>query len=144
VYSYSKKGLQLTEKCEGCRLEAYLDQVGIPTIGYGHTRGVKLGDTCTQEQAEQWLHEDIAIAEADVNSHVYVPLTQGMFDALVDFCFNLGCAARNKSTLLHLINSNDLANAANEFSKWDHAGGKVVAGLLRRRLDERTEFLHPI
>jgi lysozyme len=144
VYSYSKKGLQLTEKYEGCRLEAYLDQVGIPTIGYGHTRGVKLGDTCTQEQAEQWLHEDIAIAEADVNSHVYVPLTQGMFDALVDFCFNLGCAALNKSTLLHLINSNDLANAANEFSKWDHAGGKVVAGLLRRRLDERTEFLHPI
>jgi lysozyme len=139
---YSKTGLGLTEKFEGCRLSAYQDQVGVWTIGYGHTRNVHKGDTCTQEQAEQWLLADIALAEDDVNTHVLLPeLTQGEFDALVDFAFNLGCDALNKSTLLRLLNHNDKAHAALEFEKWDHAGGKVVAGLLRRRLEEKQMFL---
>jgi lysozyme len=139
---YSKTGLSLTEKFEGCRLSAYQDQVGVWTIGYGHTRNVHKGDTCTQEQAEQWLLADIALAEDDVNTHVLLPeLTQGEFDALVDFAFNLGCDALNKSTLLRLLNHNDKAHAALEFEKWDHAGGKVVAGLLRRRLEEKQMFL---
>ena len=137
---YSKQGLALTEQFEGCRLEAYLDQVGVPTIGYGHTRGVRLGMTCTQEQAEAWLREDIALCEQDVNTHVKVPLTQGEFDALVDFAFNLGCGSLNGSTLLHLLNAGDYHGAAAEFEKWDHAGGKVVSGLLRRRIAEEAEF----
>lgn len=137
---YSKQGLALTGKFEGCRLTAYLDQVGVPTIGYGHTRGVRLGMTCTQEQAEAWLREDIAICEQDVNTHVKVPLTQGEFDALVDFSFNLGCASLNGSTLLRLLNTGDYHGAAAEFEKWDHAGGKVVSGLLRRRIAEEQEF----
>ena len=139
--NYSKQGLQLTEKFEGVRLEAYLDQVGVPTIGYGHTRGVKLGDTCTQEQAEQWLLDDVRACELCVNFHVAVPLTQGEFDALVDFCFNLGCGALTGSTLLRKLNSSDFNGAAGEFEKWSHAGGKVVAGLLRRRIEEENEFL---
>lgn len=138
---YSKQGLELTEKFEGVRLFSYLDQVGVPTIGYGHTRNVTLGMACTQNQAVAWLLEDAAICENDVNVNVKVPLTQGEFDALVDFCFNLGCRSLNGSTLLKLLNEGDYEDAANEFAKWDHAGGKVVAGLLKRRLEEKQEFL---
>lgn len=137
---YSKQGLALTEQFEGCRLTAYLDQVGVPTIGYGHTRGVHLGMTCTQEQAEAWLREDIALCEQDVNTHVKVPLTQGEFDALVDFSFNLGCQSLNGSTLLRLLNAGNYAGAAAQFDLWDHAGGQVVAGLLRRREAEEQLF----
>lgn len=138
---YSKAGLALTERFEGCRLVAYQDQVGVWTIGYGHTRGVYPGMTCTQEQADQWAQEDSCNCEQDTNTHVTAPLTQGEFDALVDFCFNLGGTSLNGSTLLKLLNAGNYAAAANEFVKWDHAGGKVVAGLLRRRLAEKQEFL---
>jgi lysozyme len=137
---YSRNGLSLTEQFEGCRLRAYQDQVGVWTIGYGHTRNVAEGQVCTPEQAQAYLAQDIAIAEADVNSHVRVTLTQGEFDALVDFAFNLGCRALETSTLLRLVNSGDFEKAALEFEKWDHAGGKVVAGLLRRRQAEKAEF----
>jgi lysozyme len=141
-YSYSQQGLALTEKFEGCRLSAYQDSVGVWTIGYGHTKGVKEGATCTLEEAQQWLQEDVEMAVKDVNQHLEVDVNQGEFDAMVDFTFNLGCGAFNGSTLLRLVNSGDLANAANEFEKWDHAGGKVVAGLLRRRLAEKEEFVN--
>lgn len=137
---YSKTGLALTERFEGCKLVAYQDQVGVWTIGYGHTRGVHEGMTCTQAQAEQWLLEDIAAAEQNVNTHVKVPLTQAEFDALVDFDFNCGSGNLDSSTLLKLVNEGDPEDAAKEFEKWDHAGGKVVAGLLRRRQAEEAEF----
>lgn len=138
---YSLSGLHLTEREEGVRLTAYQDQVGVLTIGYGHTHGVTEGMTCSQEQAEKWLQEDIASAEAAVNTYVHVPLTQGEFDALTDFVFNLGSGSLLHSTLLTLLNKGDREGAAKEFEKWDHAGGKVVAGLLRRRQEEEKEFL---
>lgn len=140
MMKYSKTGLALTERFEGCKLVAYQDQVGVWTIGYGHTRGVHEGMTCTQAQAEQWLLEDIAAAEQNVNTHVKVPLTQAEFDALVDFDFNCGSGNLDSSTLLKLVNEGDPEDAAKEFEKWDHAGGKVVAGLLRRRQAEEAEF----
>jgi len=87
---YSPDGLKLTQSFEGCRLKAYLDSVGVPTIGYGHTHGVTMGMTCTQEQADAWLQEDTQGAVQAVNNLVTVPLTQQQFDALVDFTFNLG------------------------------------------------------
>lgn len=139
--NYSKQGLALTESFEGCRLVAYQDIRGIWTIGYGHTRYVHPNDTCTQAQAEQWLQQDIQLCVDEVNKYVTVPLTQGEFDALVDFAFNLGCASLNGSTLLRLLNQGDHQGAAGEFEKWSHAGGQVVAGLLRRRLAERDEFI---
>lgn len=138
--NYSDAGLDLTEESEGCRLVAYQDSVGVWTIGYGHTKGVHAGMTCTQEQAEAWLREDIASAIADVNRLVKVPLTQGEFDALVDFDFNLGGGALRGSTLLRLLNEGDHASAAEQFERWDRAGGHVLAGLLRRRLAEEAEF----
>lgn len=138
---YSDVGIKFTESFEGCRLKAYLDQGGIPTIGYGHIDGVGMGDRCTQEQAEAWLREDIADAVGAVNRLAKVPLTQNQFDALVDFTFNLGAGNLEKSTLLRLLNKRDYANAAEEFVRWNRAGGFVRAGLTRRRLAEKELFL---
>jgi len=138
--NYSKQGLQLTEQSEGVRLGAYQDQAGRWTIGYGHTAGVKPGDTCTQGEAEAMLEADIAWAVSVVNHYVNTPLTQGQFDALVDFTFNLGSGSLQHSTLLALVNARRFEAAAEEFERWSHAGGNVVAGLLRRRQAEEAEF----
>lgn len=138
---YSKMGRALTERFEGCRLSSYQDQVGVWTIGYGHTRGVGPGMFCTVPQAEAWLVEDDTWASNAVNKDVNIVLTQGEFDALVDFTFNLGETSFYRSTLLKLVNGNNFAAAANEFARWDRAGGKIVAGLLRRRLAEKAEFV---
>lgn len=140
---YSSNGLHLTEQFEGCKLVSYQDSIGRWTIGFGHTNGVTPGMTCTQSQAEAWLREDIAWAVSEVNKLVKVPISQGEFDACVDFTFNCGCGNFDHSTLLKLINSGDMTHAADEFEKWDKAGGKVVAGLLRRRVAEREEFVTP-
>ncbi len=88
--NYSKTGLALTEQFEGLRLTAYQDQVGRWTIGYGHTAGVQQGDTCTQAQAEAWLASDVSWAVQTVNLYVTIALTQGEFDALTDWVYNLG------------------------------------------------------
>lgn len=139
---YSKDGLALTESFESCRLVAYPDIKGVWTIGWGHT-GVLVvpGLTCTQAQADAWLLQDCAAAEQAVNRFVCVSMTQHEFDALVDFTFNCGVTAFANSTLLKLLNAGNVHAAAHEFEKWDHASGKVVAGLLRRRLAEEKEFL---
>lgn len=137
---YSLSGLHLTEREEGVRLTAYQDQVGVLTIGYGHTHGVTEGMTCSQEQAEKWLQEDIASAEGAVNKYVHIPLTQGQFDALTDLVFNIGSGNFSKSTLLKFLNAGNFEAAVKEFPKWDRAGGKENAGLLRRRLSEEELF----
>jgi lysozyme len=137
---YSKAGMDITKLFEGCRLNAYQDSGGIWTIGYGHTFGVHEGMTCSQEQAEVWLWEDVRAAERAVNKFVTVPLTQHEFDALVDFTFNLGIGAFRDSTMLRLLNSGNHAAAADEFAKWDKCKGHVIAGLLKRRLEEKQEF----
>ncbi|HEX7644866.1 MAG TPA: lysozyme [Burkholderiaceae bacterium] len=138
--TYSGTGLAMTEREEGCRLTAYQDAGGIWTNGYGNTHGVVPGSTITQAQAETDLQANIQNSVNDVNRLVTVPLTQGEFDALVDFDFNLGRGNLANSTLLRLLNAGDYQDAANEFDKWDHCGGKVLAGLLRRRQDETAEF----
>jgi len=137
---YSLTGLHLTEQFEGCKLSAYQDSKGVWTIGYGHTAGVYPGMTCTLLQAEAWLQADIEWAQSRVSADVHVPLTQPENDSLVDFVFNAGTGNFEHSTLLKLINVGDMAHAADEFAKWNKAGGLVVAGLLRRRLAERVEW----
>ena len=131
----------LTKQFEGCKLVAYLDSGGVPTIGYGHTKGVKMGDKITQEQADKYLKEDMTQAENAVNKLVKVSLSQNQFDACVDFVFNLGEGNFSKSTLLKLINQGKFAEAANEFPKWNLCAGKPLAGLTRRRLAEQSLFL---
>lgn len=139
--TYGGKGLALTKQFEGCRLTAYQDQVGVWTIGYGHTGPeVHAGMTITVEQAEALLAKDISSAAAFVNRMVHVALTQEEFDALVDFVFNLGAGAFERSTLLRLLNAGHFASAAAQFAIWDHAGGAIVAGLLRRRQAETALF----
>jgi len=137
---YSQSGLHLTEQFEGCRLTAYQDQDGRWTIGYGHANGVTPGMVCTLDQAEAWLLQDVQNAVNHVNSLVFVPLTQGEFDALVDFSFNCGCEAFAGSTMLRLLNAGDYSGAADQFEHWGRSGGKVIAGLLRRRQTEVQEF----
>jgi|SRR5581483_1642701 lysozyme len=139
--TYSRDGLHLTEQFEGCRREAYQDSRGIWTCGYGHTRGVGPGTVVTQAQAEEWLAEDVAEAEHAVNALVKVPLTQGQFDALVDFTFNLGAGTLERSTLLRLLNEKRYDYVADQFLAWDHAAGREVDGLKRRREAEREMFI---
>lgn len=139
--TYNGDGMSLTEQFEGCELTAYQDQVGVWTIGYGHTGAdVTPGLTITQDQAQALLAQDIASAAVCVNNLVNVVLTQDEFDALVDFVFNLGSGAFAGSTLLRDINAGDFTAAAAQFDLWDHAGGAVVAGLLRRRQAEEALF----
>jgi lysozyme len=138
---YSKTGLALTEQFEGLSLSAYQDVTGIWTIGYGHTIGVYPGQTITQAEAEALLTADIAWAVSIVNQMVTTPLSQPIFDSLVDFTYNLGSGNFQHSTLLTLVNQGNFEAAAEQFDLWDHAsGGQVVAGLLRRRQAETDEF----
>lgn len=137
---YSGTGLALTEKFEGCKLTAYQDSGGVWTNGYGNTHGVVPGSTITQQQAAADLSANIQNSVNDVNQLVTVQLTQGEFDALVDFDFNLGRGNLATSTLLSRLNAGDFTEAAAQFDRWDRCDGTVLAGLLRRRQAETAEF----
>ena len=140
VMVYSKSGLHLTEGFEGCKLVPYQDSAGVWTNGYGNTHNVDPHEAISQEQAEADLQSNVQWAALIVNARVTVELTQEEFDALVDFVFNVGSGNFESSTLLKLLNQGNFAAAAEEFHKWDKAGGVGVAGLLRRRLAEADEF----
>jgi lysozyme len=123
---------------ERFRPTAYDDGRGVWTIGWGHTRGVKKGDTCTMAQADAWLQQDVAEAVAAVNRLVKVPLTQNQFDALVSLVFNCGPDPLVK-TLGHLLNAKDYAGAALQFLEWKNAG-RMRGVLLPRRKQEMAHF----
>ncbi len=136
------EGLKLLKDFEGCKLKVYADLVGLPTVGYGHMDPVlKIGDTITQERADELLAHDIVKYEQGVNKALTRPISDNQFSALVCFAYNVGIANLNHSTLLKRVNSGEFSIAADEFLKWSHAGGKAVAGLLRRRKAERALFL---
>jgi lysozyme len=138
--SYSKSGLRFTECFEGNILTAYQDQRGLWTIGYGHTANVHPGQTITQEEAEAYLARDIQTAVRCVNEVVTIALTQPQFDSLVDLAFNVGITSFRHSTLLKEVNAGDFPKAVAQFDLWDHCGGVINAGLLRRRKAEAAEF----
>lgn len=139
---YDTTGLNLTENAEGCRLTAYRDSVGVLTIGTGHTGpDVYEGMEITQDEANALLLHDINSAIGAVKRLVKVELTQGMFDALVDLTFNEGQGNLAASTLLKQVNAGNFAAAADEFQKWNKAGGQVLAGLTRRRAADEQVFL---
>lgn len=145
----SSEGINLIKSFEGLELKAYPDPAtgGKPyTIGHGTTiyqsgMPVKLGDTCTAQQAMDYLRNDLKKFEVGVNNLVKVKLSQGHFDALVSFAYNLGLGNLGSSTLLKKLNAGDYLGASNEFLRWDKADGKVMAGLTRRRQAERQMFL---
>lgn len=136
----SQACIDLVKASEGCRLTAYRDAVGILTIGYGSTGGIKEGQTITQEQAEAMLVDDLDAAADAVRKLVTVPLTQGQFDALCDFVFNLGEGRLRDSTLLRLLNQGRYGEAAAQFRFWVMAGGHPLPGLVKRRAAERAMF----
>lgn len=140
----SNQGLELIKRFEGLHLTAYLDPVGIPTIGYGTIviagKPVRMGTTITEAQAVEYLRSDIDKFEDYVNQYVNVPLTQEQFDACVSFVYNLGPTNFKKSTLLRLINSGRMEEAQPQFLRWNKAGGRVLRGLTRRRLAEAALF----
>lgn len=139
----SDAGIALIKSFEGLRLEAYPDPAtgGEPfTVGYGHTGEVTPGMVITEAEAEELLRQDIVQFEMCVNGALQVPVTQGQFDALVSFAFNLGCGNLRRSTLLRKLNAGDATGAAAEFAVWNRAAGRVMAGLTRRREAERDLF----
>jgi lysozyme len=137
----SDAGIALIKEFEGCRLTAYKCPAGVWTIGYGHTSAagspeVTPGMTITQQEAEDILRRDLIKYENGVIKLVNVDLTQGQFDALVDFAYNAGVGALQKSTLLKKVNAEDYDAVPNELMKWTKAGGRELAGLVRRRRAE--------
>jgi lysozyme len=143
----SENGRKLIESFESCSLTAYLDQGGIPTLGWGHTLGVKMGDTCTQAQADAWLEEDLATAEGAVNRLIQADaLDQNRFDALVSFTYNLGQGSLAESTVRKRLNLEppDYSGAASSILWWNKANGETDPGLVRRRQAEMALFLTPV
>ncbi|BAP37796.1 putative lysozyme [Acinetobacter guillouiae] len=141
----SANGINLICGFEGLELKAYDDGVGIWTIGYGTTviNGVKVkkGDTCTNEQAKSYMAQDLKKFESAVNTSVKVPLNQNQFDALVSLTYNIGTGAFKDSTLLKKLNAKDYKGAAAQFDRWNRGGGRVLAGLVKRRKAEMELFL---
>lgn len=146
----SQNSLELIKKWEGLYLDAYLDPVGIPTIGYGtiqypNGKKVRLGDKITEQQAEAYLKEECEEKSEEVSKLMSgISLNQNQFDALVSFCYNLGTGALAESTLLKKLKANDFVGAALEFERWNKAtvnGERVkLPGLTNRRKDERNLF----
>lgn len=138
----NEKGLDLIKSFESCRLSAYRDIVGVWTIGYGSTGpDVHQGLTLSLNQAHDRLMLDLDRFELGVSDLVKTPLNSNQFSALVSFAFNVGLGALKSSHLLTEINLGYSDKAADQFLLWDHALGKQVAGLTRRRIAERALFL---
>lgn len=139
------KAIEMIKEFEGCVLHSYLDSVNVPTIGYGHTLGVHPGQVCTQNQADQWLQEDLNKVVVGMTSLIRVPINDNQYCALADFCFNLGVGSLRYSHLLTYLNAGyDPQAIAGQLLLWNHAGGQVLAGLTRRRAAEYSLFLRPL
>jgi lysozyme len=138
----SQKGIDFIKGFEKLKLQTYLCEAGVPTIGYGHTgKDVMPGMTITSDMAEVLLRKDLAWAESAVNELVSHVLRQCMFDALVSLVFNIGRTNFAKSTLLKYLNQRAYLECSNQFLVWRRANGRVSAGLTRRRELEREMFL---
>ncbi|MEO1621643.1 MAG: lysozyme [Cyanobacteria bacterium J06632_3] len=137
----NSNGLLLIKSFEGLRLKAYRDSVGIWTIGYGTTRGVRPNMRINENQAIEFLQQDLSRFEKSINEAVRVPINDNQFSALASFTYNVGPGALRSSTLLKLLNQGNVRGAADQFPRWNKAGGRPLAGLTRRRNAERLLFL---
>lgn len=134
-------GIALIKSFEGLELTAYRDAVGVLTIGYGSTGPhVKPGMKITEQEAEALLRKDLARFESAVDKLTGGNATQDQFDAMVSLAFNVGETNLAKSTLLKLHNAGDYVAAADQFARWNRAGGKVLNGLTRRRAAEANLY----
>ena len=137
----SQNGIELIKKFEGCKLSAYRDAVGVPTIGYGTTQGVTMGMTITKEKAEEFLKRDVKSIESALNK-LGKNFKQNQFDALVSWIYNLGLGSFGKSTMKKKIveNASDI-DITDQLIRWVNAGGKPLLGLKKRRVAEANMFL---
>jgi len=136
----SEDGLELIKKFEGCETTAYQDSVGVWTIGFGHTKGVEEGQTCSIEDAESMLADEMDEYEGYINNMVKVELQQHEFDALVAWVYNLGPTNLGESTMLKVLNGGQFDRVPDEMNRWTRAGGKILEGLVRRRQAESLMF----
>jgi lysozyme len=141
----TQHGLNLIKQFEGFSSHIYLDAAGLPTIGYGHLlhagEAEMFKNGITESVAQALLIKDVLRAEQAVLRLITVPLTNGQFDALVSFTFNLGAGALQRSTLRRKINREDHPDAPAEFMKWVWAGGRRLKGLIRRRSAEAQLYV---
>lgn len=151
----SEKGVALIKRFEGFVPHAYDDRDpqhrpvkegdksrGVVTIGYGHTgRYAKPGNTLTEKEASALLTEELEKYERGVAAAIKRPMTQNQFDAFVSLCYNIGVAAFTDSTAVSRFNRGDAMGAGSAILMWDRDGGKVVAGLRRRRREELYLYL---
>ncbi len=137
----NSNGLRLIKSFEGLRLSAYQDAAGVWTIGYGTTRNVRPGMTISEANAEAFLQQDLVRFEQSINDALQVPVNDNQFSALSCFTYNVGPGAFRSSTLLKMLNQRDVYGAADQFPRWNKAGGRPLAGLTRRRQAERLLFL---
>ena len=132
----SDLGIQLICRFEGLKTDAYKDAVGVPTIGYGHTKGVQMGMKITKEQAIEFLKEDLVKAEKAVNKYNdKYNFSQNQFDALVSFAFNIGSIDQ-----LTAKGTRTIEKIAECIPKYNKAGGKKLQGLVNRRQAELEMF----
>ncbi len=151
VIQLSDAGFELIAQFEGFRATPYLDAVGVPTIGYGNTyytdgRKVKMSDKpLSRAEAKELklviINQDFAPAVRRAIQGVPIPITQGMFDAMVSLAYNIGAGAFAKSSVVRHLKQGNKTAAAEAFLMWNKAGGKVLTGLTRRRQAERALFL---
>jgi len=126
---------------EEVRTEAYLDPIGIPTVCAGITKGVHLGDRFTERECSEKLNEEVSQIGRTIGACVTAEVTQGQYDSLLILSYNIGEGAFCRSTLVRKLNAGDCLGAAQQFKRWDMAGGKHLRGLQRRRAAEAAEFI---
>lgn len=129
---------------EGLRQYAYFDPVGIPTICYGETQGVKMGQTKTKEECDKLLQGRLGEFAAAVDELVKVPMNTQMHAALTSFAYNVGVKAFGDSTLLRKLNRGDYRGACDQLPRWVYSKGYKLRGLITRREKEREVCLHGI
>lgn len=139
----TEKGIELIKRFEGFSPAKYLCPAGYLTIGYGHVikEGEAFDEPIDEEEAEQLLMKDLIKFEKSVLRLINVQLTEGMFDALVSFSYNLGSGALQRSALRQKLNRAEYLDAADEFLKWVYSRGRKLKGLVLRRQAERERFL---
>ena len=143
----TQRAVDLVKEFEGMRLKAYLDPVGVLTIGYGYTNragygpGVKTGDVWTEEQAEAMLEQGLEMFADKIRPYIHAPITDNQFGAFVSLAYNIGWQSFIKSTALRRFNNGDIEGAAAAMLWWNKAGGRVLRGLVRRRQAEVDLFM---
>ena len=137
----SDEGIALIKRFEGFSARPYVCPAGIVTIGYGHTKTAVQCSAITEARADGLLRQDVMQAERAIARLIHVPLTQGQFDALVSFSFNLGSGALQRSTLRCVVNREAHVEVPRQLMRWVFASGRKLKGLEKRRAAEAALYI---